>query len=56
MIELIHFVATTCGIAFLIMFFLVLTFAVVGGLVSFLIEVVPVFKQAFDKFEHELGE
>ena len=56
MIELIHFVATACGIAFLIIFLLVLAFAIVGGLVSFLVEVVPIFKQAFDKFGHELGE
>ena len=52
MIELIHFVSTACGIAFL----LALAFAIVGGLVSFLVEVVPIFKQAFDKFGHELGE
>ena len=52
MIELIYFVSIVCGIAFL----LALTFTIVGGLVSFLVEVVPVFKQAFDKFGHELGE
>lgn len=52
MIELIYFVSIVC----VIMFLLVLAFAIIGGLVSFLVEVVPVFKQAFDKFEHELGE
>ena len=52
MIELIYFVSIVCGIAFL----LALAFAIVGGLVSFLVEIVPIFKQAFDKFGHELGE
>ena len=56
MIELIHFVSTACGIAFLIMFLLALAFTIVGGLVSFLVEAMPIFKQAFDKFGHEFGE
>lgn len=56
MIELIHYVSITCGIAFLAIFLLALAFAIVSSLVSFLVEAVPAFKQAFDKFKHELGE